>query len=115
MRIQWGSSVRLLALVCILVLGLAVPLNAQLQSSGSITGTVKDSGGSVLPGATVTAVVEATGVTTSTQTNTVGLYSLPNLPVGLVKLTISTPGFKTSSVDHIRMVAGANAGVGHPR
>jgi len=95
-----------LVLSCVLALVVAIPLSAQLQNSGGVTGTVKDPSGSVLAGATVTAIVEDTGVSTTTQTNSVGLYSISNLPVGLIKLKVSNPGFKTNEFENVRMVAG---------
>src|SRR5215469_11730302 len=107
MKRQWSfSTSRFVVLGCVFAVLITVPLFAQQQNNGGINGTVKDRTGSVLPGASVTAVVQATGVSATTQTNNVGQYSLPNLPVGLVNLKISSAGFKTSTIDDIRMVAG---------
>jgi hypothetical protein len=107
MKRQWSfSASRFVVLGCVFAVLITVPLFAQQQNNGGINGTVKDRTGSVLPGASVTAVVQSTGVSTTTQTNNVGQYSLPNLPVGLVNLKISSAGFKTSTIDDIRMVAG---------
>jgi hypothetical protein len=107
MKRQWSfSTCSFLRLGCLLAVLIAVPLYAQLQNSGGINGTVKDPSGAVLPGATITAVVQATGVSVSTQTDSAGQYTLPDLPVGLVSLKISSPGFQTSEFDNVRMVAG---------
>ncbi len=107
MKHHWSLlTCSFLALACMCAVVTTVPSYAQQQNSGGITGTVKDPSGSVLDGATVTATVEATGVSTTTRTNSVGLYFLPNLPVGLVNLKISNPGFKSSIIDNVRMVAG---------
>jgi hypothetical protein len=71
-----------------------VAVTAQTGTS-NISGTIKDTNGAVVPGATVTAKNEATGVT-STQTSTdAGLYSFSSLPVGLYTITIEKQGFKT--------------------
>ncbi len=68
---------------------------AAQTGTSNISGTVKDTNGAVVPGATVTAKNEATGVT-STQTSTdAGLYSFSSLPVGLYTITIEKQGFKT--------------------
>ena len=107
MKSRWSfSTCSFLTLGYLFVVLIAVPVHAQLQSSGAINGTVKDASGAVLPGATITAVVQATGVSVSTQTDGIGQYTLPSLAVGLVSLKISDPGFKTSDFENVRMVAG---------
>ena len=64
-------------------------------SRATITGTVKDSAGAVLPGATVTVANQDTGVTFTSPTNGDGVYSIPNLPVGVYTLEVRHSGFKT--------------------
>ena len=107
MKRQWSlPRSSFLALGCLFAVLVAVSSYAQEQNTGGINGTVKDPSGAVLPGTTVTATVQATGVSTSTKTDSVGQYILTNLPVGLVNLKISNQGFKTSDINDVRMVAG---------
>ncbi|HEU5236862.1 MAG TPA: TonB-dependent receptor, partial [Pyrinomonadaceae bacterium] len=63
--------------------------------TSNISGTIKDSGGAVIPGATVTAKNEATGVTYTQTTTDSGLYSFSSLPVGDYTITVEKQGFKT--------------------
>ena len=56
--------------------------------TGSIVGTVTDTTGGVIPGATVVAQDIETGVAISTKTNTDGAYSFPNLSVGHYNIKI---------------------------
>jgi len=63
--------------------------------TSNISGTVKDSGGAVVPGATVTAKNDATGVSYTQTTTDSGLYSFSSLPVGNYTITIEKQGFKT--------------------
>src|SRR5687768_16617647 len=49
---------------------------------GSISGTVTDSSGSVVPGATVTARNVGTAAAQSTTSDEQGRYTIPALPVG---------------------------------
>jgi len=63
--------------------------------TSNITGTVRDTAGSVVPGATVTAKNEATGGTSIQTTNDSGLYAFTALPVGNYTVTIEKQGFKT--------------------
>ncbi len=62
--------------------------------TGSISGTVKDSSGAVVPGAAVTALNTGTGISQSVETDAVGFYVFPALPVGVYDVTIRHPGFK---------------------
>lgn len=73
-----------------LLLGIAVPAVAQLQS-GNIAGTVKDEQGAVLPGVEMT--LAGPGATQTFTTGPNGQYRFLNLPPGAYKLTASLPGF----------------------
>ena len=61
---------------------------------GSITGTVTDPSGAVVPGVQVAAVNVATQVSTSTITNGAGIYQILNLPIGKYLVTFTKNGFK---------------------
>ncbi|HEV2172874.1 MAG TPA: carboxypeptidase-like regulatory domain-containing protein, partial [Nitrospira sp.] len=56
--------------------------------TASITGTVTDPSGAVVPGAKVVAENVATGVKTSAQTNSDGVYTLRFLPIGTYTVTM---------------------------
>src|SRR5439155_15995291 len=62
--------------------------------TGSISGTVKDSSGAVVPDATVTALNTGAGISQSVETDGVGFYVFPALPVGVYDVTIRHAGFK---------------------
>jgi len=62
--------------------------------SATLTGTVTDSSGAVVPGAMVTATETNTGVSRSTQTSAEGVYSLPFLNPGTYKVDVDKEGFK---------------------
>jgi hypothetical protein len=61
---------------------------------GSISGTVKDPTGSVVPNAKVTLRENATGLVYQSSTDNKGFYRLPVLPVGRYELAIDAAGFK---------------------
>src|SRR5258707_15127138 len=63
--------------------------------TSNITGSVRDTAGAVVPGATVTAKNEATGVVSTQTTNDSGLYSFSSLPVGNYTIAVEKQGFKT--------------------
>ena len=63
--------------------------------TASIAGTVKDSTGAVLVGASVTATNTATGVVQTVYSNGEGAYTLPALPPGKYDLEVRQKGFKS--------------------
>lgn len=70
------------------------------QSSGSISGTVEDSSGAIIPNATVTAQNLGTGVTTTGRTNDSGFY-LIQVPAGSYKIQASATGFQLLVHDNV--------------
>ena len=72
---------------------LAVPSWAQTDRA-TLTGTVTDSSGAVVPGVSVVATNLETKVETSAITNDEGLYRVLNLPVGQYKVSFKKEGFK---------------------
>ena len=68
---------------------------AQTGGGGSIQGTITDSGGSVVPRATVVATNVATRVESTRQTNDAGLYVISPLPPGEYTVSVSATGFQT--------------------
>jgi hypothetical protein len=87
------------AAVCVTALALALVVVAATNAfaqidTGSIVGTVKDQSGAVLPGVTVTAAQEATGVVLTAVANGAGQYVFPSLKVGRYVLSAELSGFK---------------------
>ncbi|HET7710629.1 MAG TPA: TonB-dependent receptor [Thermoanaerobaculia bacterium] len=101
-------SRRLLA-VCLLVL-LAFPLTAQTPT-GQISGAALDASGASLPGVTVTARNNETGLTRSGVTNSEGLFVLPLLPSGTYDLTAELSGFQPSKRGNIVVNVGSDVTV----
>ena len=66
--------------------------------TGSITGTITDPSGAVIPGGTVTAENAATSVKTSAKSNASGVYTIRFLPIGTYTLTVEASGFTTEKV-----------------
>ncbi len=79
---------------------LAVPAFAQ-RFTATIRGTVTDQSGAVIGGAKVTVKGEETGFTRTTTTNTAGLYTFAELPVGSYQITFDLAGFKSAVIKGI--------------
>ena len=75
-----------------------------LAQNAQITGTLKDSSGGVLPGATVSARNEETGLTRTAVTEPTGEYRLPVLPPGRYTVTAELQGFTTETRQNLTLV-----------
>ena len=64
------------------------------QDSGSISGTVRDNTGAIIPNASVAISNSAEGIDRKTTTNGDGDYLVAGLPRGDYDVTISSTGFK---------------------
>src|SRR2546425_883889 len=91
-----------LLLLCLLW---ALP-NAHAQVASSITGSVTDPTGAVIPGATVTATNEGTNVPVSRQTNSDGLYLIPELLPGFYTVTAEAKGFTKLVNQRVELTVG---------
>jgi hypothetical protein len=65
------------------------------QASGSLSGTVTDKTGAVIPGAKVNIHSQGTGVSRSVTTDDSGRYIVPLLPVAVYGIEVTAPNFKT--------------------
>ena len=72
---------------------LSQPLHAQVLY-GSVSGTVSDPSGAVVPGAQVTIVNDTTGFTRTGTTDSAGYYRLLDLSEGTYTLTATASGFQ---------------------
>ena len=79
--------------VAIFLLIFACPALAQLTGKGAITGTITDSSGAVIPGASIAATNNGTGITTSTVSTGTGSFTFANLDPGIYTVTITAQGF----------------------
>jgi len=95
------SVVKWAALVCALI---ALPVRGYAQEA-VLTGTVTDATGSVLPGVTVTALLEATGNKFVAVTDERGVYRLA-VRIGTYQLTCELAGFTTVKRGGLELLVG---------
>ena len=69
--------------------------------TGSISGTITDASGAVIPNASVTIANTAQGVKTTTMTDAKGVYTFASVQVGTYNLLVDAPGFKPKTKDKI--------------
>ena len=91
MRVPSGFGIGLLALTFSAVLSASA--TAQVDT-GSITGTVKDQSGAIVPGATVTITHEGQGLTLTSVTREDGTYIFTPIRTGAYRIDVELQGFK---------------------
>src|SRR6478735_3952334 len=91
-----------ITLSCCLLFALSHPALAQ-ETTATVTGTVTDQSGGVLPGVVVAFKHVGTGHVYESTTNTEGQYLAPLLPVGSYEATFTLAGFQTRTVRGIAL------------
>jgi Carboxypeptidase regulatory-like domain len=77
----------------------AITISAQAQTfTGSISGTVTDQAGAVVPNATVTLTAVGTGLTRTTETNSNGEYNSSSLQPGAYNINVTASGFSATEI-----------------
>ncbi len=94
--IRWAASSLFLLLLFPVIL-------AAQSVTATVTGTVLDKSGSVIPGASVTVKNDSTGVTRTTQSNGDGLFTVPQLQPGGYSVTVTRSGYATAQRNGIEL------------
>ncbi|MGH9765749.1 MAG: carboxypeptidase regulatory-like domain-containing protein, partial [Blastocatellia bacterium] len=91
----FGMWFRIAVVIYLILFFSSAPTPAQVES-GKIVGTVRDSTGGVLLGATVTLTNSETNIAKNTTTNGSGEYVITQLKPGTYSLRVEENGFKTA-------------------
>ncbi|ADW70522.1 TonB-dependent receptor [Granulicella tundricola] len=97
------ATVILLAVLCFFSTGSR--LDAQIGGSGSISGTVTDPSGAVIPNALIVAVNNANGTRVTQHSSGAGAFTLSPLEAGQYTVTIVATGFEKLTQEHIQVNA----------
>ncbi len=103
---------------CLALLSLSVPAATAQETTATVTGTVTDSSGGVLPGVVVSLKHVPTGRTFESITGAEGGYLVPLLPIGAYEATFTLSGFQSQTVrgftlnvnDRVQVDASLSAG-----
>src|ERR1039458_5389362 len=88
-----------ISLILAVLFSVAIYAAAQEATNGSISGTITDSTGAVIKGATITLTNTDRGTDVRTvTTNSAGYYTAPSLPLGTYTVKVEDKGFKTEAV-----------------
>lgn len=100
---RFGSASVLRVVFLFLAVAVCLP-GALAQYRASLSGTVTDPTGAVIPGATVTLRDTGTNHTLSTKTNGSGAYVFNQLPPATFALSVSAKGFMTKVLPSVNIV-----------
>jgi Carboxypeptidase regulatory-like domain len=112
LRRSGGLQVRIPLLVFLLLGTWATPrfLFSQEASTGQVTGQVRDQSGAAIADARIVARNIAKNISTATQSNGSGYYSL-QVPVGNYDISATKPGFKELIQHNVDVTVGSNVGL----
>src|SRR5262245_52082816 len=103
---------RVCTLTCVACLAMVIAASAQV-TTGSVSGTVADPQGGVIPGATVVLVSEARGTRSApATTGPSGDFVFPNVTVDTYTIEVTMPSFKILKRPGVAVSAGSRVAVG---
>jgi len=76
------------------------------QTSATISGTVSDTTGAIIPGVSVSVLQVETGATRSAVTDDRGHYNVPSLQPGTYEVSAELPGFQTAVRSGLKLAVG---------
>ena len=91
--------------------GVAATVSAQGSFFTSLSGSVVDTSGAVIPGASIRIKNNGTGEEFDTVTGADGAFSVPSLPGGSYAVTVSLMGFRTATLNSVVLNAAVPASV----
>lgn len=99
------TTARLYRFLAFLFLTGSLAANAQIVG-GTISGTVHDASGALLPGAAVTVRQVETGAVRTVMTGQDGRFSAPSIAIGEYAVTVNLPGFNPQEQKGISVAVG---------
>ncbi|NLV29614.1 MAG: TonB-dependent receptor [Acidobacteria bacterium] len=102
---KWCDLKKIIMVLTVLPLLFISPYVFSQSSNASLSGTVQDVSGGVLPGAIVTATRVETNVASRTEANNAGVYNF-NLQPGVYTVSVQMAGFQTASRTEVRLRVG---------
>ncbi|HVZ22812.1 MAG TPA: carboxypeptidase-like regulatory domain-containing protein, partial [Vicinamibacterales bacterium] len=111
MKVLAGTKISALVLLA-LALAVGRPVSAQI-TTGTVAGTIKDTQGGVIPGATVVLISESRGTKSiPVVTNETGDWVMPNVTADTYTVEVTMSGFKTLTRKGVLVSGGDRVVVG---
>src|SRR5204863_7515914 len=97
-----------LQVMVVLIGALFFSAHAQTSTVGTISGTIRDEKGAVVPQAEVSIQSEGTGISRTVSSDDNGFYLAPSLPVGRYTISTAPRGFKKTVASAVDLHVGEN-------
>ena len=97
-----------LQVVLVLIGALFVNINAQTTTVGTISGTIRDEKGALVPRAEVSIQGEGTGISRTVNSDDNGFYLVPSLPAGRYTISTAPGGFKKTVAEAVDLHVAEN-------
>ncbi|HLQ78011.1 MAG TPA: carboxypeptidase-like regulatory domain-containing protein, partial [Terriglobia bacterium] len=94
--------------VTTILLALSAPATAQVLK-GSISGTVTDYIGAVVPSAAIKATNVDTGASVTATSDRAGMFRINLMPAGTYSVEVTSRGFRTLEIQDVPVIAGKDA------
>jgi hypothetical protein len=104
----WGGRLLLVTAACLAFLMLGASSSFAQIDAGAVLGTVSDSSGGRVSGATVTLTNEGTNASVSATTGDDGGYKFTPVKIGTYKVTVTIQGFQTTTQHGLVVNVGEN-------
>lgn len=101
MREAFPRLRRLCLLLALAMLVASAPAFAQGGSTSTISGTVTDTSGAVVPGADIVVKSVTTGTVYNAVSGSDGAFTVPAVPPGTYSVTVTLMGFKTAVLNDV--------------
>lgn len=88
------------------ILAVLLPITAWAQVNATVSGTVADSSGALIPSVEITAANVNTGIGTVQVANETGSYQFASLQPGTYRVSAALPGFKTQTYQNVQLSQG---------
>jgi hypothetical protein len=102
----WAGRMAVAAVTCLALVLLGAGAAFAQVDAGSVLGTVSDSSGARINGATVTLTNEGTNAAVSTTTGDDGGYKFTPVRIGIYKITVTIQGFQTTTTHGLTVNVG---------
>ena len=107
---KFSRSFAVAAVFAVVMLAMAAVTSA--QTTGTLTGTVKDAQGAVIPGATVTITSETRGTSQEQTSASTGDFAFTNIVGDTYTVKVTMDGFKTTERKGVAVSPGDRVSIG---
>src|SRR5437868_11392708 len=101
--VNWLERCKYVVLACLFVLLVQTQTALGQVDQGSVSGTVQDASGAVVPNAKVTLLNKDVGLSLETTTQASGEYTFTPVRIGNYSLSVTAPGFSTTTQENLRV------------